>query len=119
MLRLLPLLALATLAPVSFAQALVPGSLPVEVRAHASRLDQKGGFHLQLSCFPREAIERDYDVRIAVDAWADEYSLHELSPKPATSRWKFTTGSSAKNSNGRPTSGSSNTFRGQLATDSA
>ncbi len=88
MLRLLLPLALACLAPASPAQVVVPDALPLEVRAHASRLDQSGKFHVQLSCYPREALSRDYDLRVAVDAWADEYTLHELSPKPATSRWK-------------------------------
>lgn len=88
MLRLLSPLALAALALSTPAQVLVPEALPLEVRAHASRLDQSGAFHVQLSCYPREALERDYDLRIAVDAWADEYSLQELSPKPPTSRWK-------------------------------
>ena len=83
--RLLPFLLATALAD---AQVTVPESLPVEVRAHASRMQSSGTFQLDLSFFARESIPRDYRVRVALDAWTEEYALHDATPKPAMSRWK-------------------------------
>ena len=69
-------------------QVTVPDVLPVEVRAHASRLSREGRFHLDLTLVAREEIPRDYLVRVALDAWADEYTVQDLEPRPAMSRWK-------------------------------
>jgi transposase-like protein len=82
-----PLVAILAALAVS-PQATVPEVLPVEVRAHASRLSREGRFHLDLSLVAREEVPRDYLVRVALDAWADEYTVHDLEPRPAMSRWK-------------------------------
>ncbi|HIG11604.1 MAG: hypothetical protein ABGY71_05920 [bacterium] len=70
------------------AQVAVPETLPIEVRAHASRLTREGSFQLALSFFPRKVIGADYDLVVALDAWADEYSLHRKTFSRGTSRWK-------------------------------
>ncbi|MFT7678189.1 MAG: hypothetical protein ACI8QC_002175 [Planctomycetota bacterium] len=69
-------------------QSADPASVPVEVRGHVSGLDRLGKFSLQLSFVARERIGKDYKLRVAVDAWADDYSLTDVPFKSPTSRWK-------------------------------
>ncbi|MCB9914815.1 MAG: hypothetical protein H6828_06645 [Planctomycetes bacterium] len=88
--RLAPLLLaplLVASAPAA-AQATLPDDVPVEVRAHASRLTRDGAFELELALWPRAAMERDWRLRVALDAWAEEYTVQDVALKPAPTRWK-------------------------------